>query len=72
MPRGGAVTGAGKGRGMTKVQPKKDFTSSQNGSRKKPTADIEILHTDTLIKEVKAYAADISKFVLVRFGHISV
>lgn len=53
MSRGGAVTGAGKGRGMTKVQPKKDFTSSQNGSRKKPTADIEILHTDTVIKEVE-------------------
>lgn len=53
MSRGGAVTGAGKGRGMTKVQPKKDFTSSQNGSRKKATADIEILHTDTVIKEVE-------------------
>ncbi|KAL2323826.1 hypothetical protein Fmac_022884 [Flemingia macrophylla] len=53
MSRGGAVTGAGRGRGMTKVQPKKDFTSSQNGSRKKPTDEIEILHTDTLIKEVE-------------------
>ncbi|RDY01412.1 Protein EMSY-LIKE 3, partial [Mucuna pruriens] len=53
MSRGGAVTGAGRGRGMTKVQPKKDFTSSKNGSRKKPTDDIEILHTDTLIKEVE-------------------
>ncbi|XP_020203575.1 protein EMSY-LIKE 3 isoform X2 [Cajanus cajan] len=53
MSRGGVVTGAGRGRGMTKVQPKKEFTSSQNGSRKKPTDDIEILHTDTLIKEVE-------------------
>lgn len=52
MSRGGAVTGAGRGRGMTKVKPKKD-TSSRNGSRKKPTDDIEILHTDTLIKEVE-------------------
>ncbi|KAJ1385841.1 ENT domain [Sesbania bispinosa] len=53
MPHGGAVTGAGRGRGMTKVQPKKDFALSQNGSRGKPAGDIEILHTDTLIKEVE-------------------
>ncbi|XP_027364260.1 protein EMSY-LIKE 3 isoform X2 [Abrus precatorius] len=51
--RGGAVTGAGGGSGMMKTQPKKDFTSSQNGSRKKPISDIQILHTDTLIKEVE-------------------
>ncbi|XP_019428770.1 PREDICTED: protein EMSY-LIKE 3-like isoform X1 [Lupinus angustifolius] len=50
---GGAITDAGRGRGITKAQPKKDFTLSQNGSRKKPTGDIEILHTDTLIKEVE-------------------
>lgn len=53
MPHGGAVTGAGRGRGMMKVQPKKDFTLSQKGGRKKATNDIEILHTDTLIKEVE-------------------
>ena len=52
MPHGGAVTGSGRGRGMMKVQPKKDFTLSQKGGRKKATNDIEILHTDTLIKEV--------------------
>ncbi|KAI4334685.1 hypothetical protein L6164_013401 [Bauhinia variegata] len=51
--RGGAITSAGRGRGMTRVQPKKDFPLSQNGSRKKPTGDIEILHTDTLIKEIE-------------------
>ena len=50
--RGGAVTGAGRGRGTPKGQPKKDSTLSQNGGRKKPTGDIEILHTDSLIKEV--------------------
>jgi len=48
----GGVTGAGRGRGMTKVQPKKGSISSQNGSRKKPTDDIQILHTETVIKEV--------------------
>ncbi|XP_068490232.1 protein EMSY-LIKE 3 isoform X3 [Phaseolus vulgaris] len=50
---GGGVTGAGRGRGMTKVQPKKDSISSQNGSKKKPTDDIQILHTDKVIKEVE-------------------
>lgn len=55
MSQGGAVTGAGRGRGMTKAQSKKDLTLSRNGSRKKPTGDIEILHTDTLIKEVRAH-----------------
>ncbi|KAG5005572.1 hypothetical protein AAZX31_10G281200 [Glycine max] len=38
---------------MTKVQPKKDFTLSQKGSRKKAKNYIEILHTETLIKEVE-------------------
>ncbi|KAG5090340.1 hypothetical protein JHK82_049118 [Glycine max] len=32
MPHGGAVTGSGRGRGMMKVQPKKDFTLSQKGA----------------------------------------
>ncbi|KAG4920162.1 hypothetical protein JHK86_048975 [Glycine max] len=32
MPHGGAVTGSGRGRGMMKVQPKKDFTLSQQGA----------------------------------------
>ncbi|KAK7358047.1 hypothetical protein VNO80_17346 [Phaseolus coccineus] len=49
----GGVTGAGRGRGMTKVQPKKDSISSQNGSKKKPADDIQILHTDTVIKEAE-------------------
>jgi len=48
----GGVGGAGRGRGVTKVQPKKDSISSQNGSRKKPTDNIRILHTDAVIKEV--------------------
>ncbi|KAL1343358.1 hypothetical protein AAHE18_09G223500 [Arachis hypogaea] len=53
VSRGGAVTVVGRGRGMTKVL-KKNFISSQtNGSRRKPTSDIELLHTDTLIKEVE-------------------
>lgn len=53
MSRGGAVTGAGRGRGTAKGQSKKEFLPSQNGIGKKASGDIEILHTDTLIKEVE-------------------
>lgn len=52
MPRGGAISGAGRGRGTLKSQSKKDFPPAQNGIGKKALGDIEILHTDTLIKEV--------------------
>lgn len=46
------VPGAGRGRGAAKGQSRKDFLSSQNGLGKKVHDDIQILHTDTLIKEV--------------------
>ena len=53
MTRGGAVPGVGRGRGTTTKGPsKKDLPLQQNGIGKKGMADIEILHTDTLIKEV--------------------
>ena len=48
--RGGAVSGAGRGRGTLKGQAKKELP--QNGIGKKGSGDIELLHTDTLIKEV--------------------
>ncbi|XP_009391874.2 protein EMSY-LIKE 3 isoform X1 [Musa acuminata AAA Group] len=51
--RGDAIPGAGRGRETIKNQPKKDFPTSQNGVSKKNTGDIEILHTETLIKEVE-------------------
>ncbi|XP_077211027.1 protein EMSY-LIKE 3-like isoform X2 [Tasmannia lanceolata] len=53
LGRGSAVPGAGRGRGAPKNQSKKDFPPSQNGIGKKGSDDIEILHTDTLIKEVE-------------------
>ncbi|KAG4198118.1 hypothetical protein ERO13_A05G066764v2 [Gossypium hirsutum] len=53
MACGGGVAGAGRGRGSLKGQAKKDFPLMQNGVGKKVLADIEILHTDTLIKEVE-------------------
>ncbi|XP_065002163.1 protein EMSY-LIKE 3 isoform X2 [Musa acuminata AAA Group] len=50
---GGGIPGAGRGRGSLKSQTKRDFPPSQNGNAKKSTGDIEILHTETLIKEVE-------------------
>ncbi|XP_021728876.1 protein EMSY-LIKE 3-like isoform X1 [Chenopodium quinoa] len=57
--RGGAVAGAGRGRGTLKGQPKKDLLMPQNGIGRKGLGDIELLHTDTLIKEVeKVFSAN--------------
>ncbi|KAK2969549.1 hypothetical protein RJ640_023807 [Escallonia rubra] len=54
MARGGAVTvGGGRGRGASKFQAKKDLVPLQNGIGKRALGDIEILHTDTLVKEVE-------------------
>ena len=47
-----SVPGAGRGRGATKGQPRKDFLPSQNGIGKKMSDEIKILNTDHLIKEV--------------------
>lgn len=44
--------GAGRGRGLTKSQSRKDFPSSHNGIGKKGPDSIQLLNTDTLIKEV--------------------
>ncbi|KDP25135.1 hypothetical protein JCGZ_22670 [Jatropha curcas] len=53
MARGGALAGGGRGRGTMKGHSRKDFPLSQNGIGKKAMGDIEILHTDSLIKEVE-------------------
>ncbi|KAK2379218.1 hypothetical protein P8452_35738 [Trifolium repens] len=45
--------GVGRGRGVPKGQSRKDFLASQNGIGKKAPDDIQILHTDALIKEVE-------------------
>ncbi|KAK7323947.1 hypothetical protein VNO77_27449 [Canavalia gladiata] len=47
------VPGVGRGRGVSKGQSRKDFLSSQNGIGKKTLDDIQILHTDMLVKEVE-------------------
>ncbi|CAK9153895.1 unnamed protein product, partial [Ilex paraguariensis] len=48
-----SVPGAGRGRGVTKGQSRKGIPPSQNGMGKKGSDDIQLLHTDTLIKEVE-------------------
>ncbi|KAE8678841.1 Protein EMSY-LIKE 3 [Hibiscus syriacus] len=53
MGHGGGVVGAGRDRGSIKGQGKKGFPLAQNGVGKKVLGDIEILRTDTLIKEVE-------------------
>ncbi|EYU42240.1 hypothetical protein MIMGU_mgv1a007277mg [Erythranthe guttata] len=51
--------GSGRGRGLTKSQPRKGFPPSQNGVGKQGADDIQLLHTDTLIKEVeRVFSAD--------------
>ncbi|THG10744.1 hypothetical protein TEA_023120 [Camellia sinensis var. sinensis] len=50
--RDGGPTG-GKGRGVMKGQPRKDFPPLQNGIGKKGSDEIQLLHTDNLIKEVE-------------------
>ncbi|XP_028553249.1 protein EMSY-LIKE 3 isoform X2 [Dendrobium catenatum] len=51
--RGGTTPAAGRGRGFLKNQPRKDFPPTQNGVKKKNLDEIEILNTETLIKEVE-------------------
>lgn len=53
LGRGVALPNAGRGRGTIKTQSKKEFPPSQNGTGKKNSNDIEILHTETLLKEVE-------------------
>lgn len=52
LARVGFIPGAGRGRGSIKGQSKKEFLPSQNGIGKKVSDDLELLNTDTLVKEV--------------------
>ncbi|KAI3414758.1 ENT domain-containing protein [Psidium guajava] len=51
--KGGAITGLGRGRGTMKGQTRKDLPSLQSGMARKALGDIEIFHTDSLVKEVE-------------------
>ncbi|KAL8260928.1 hypothetical protein R6Q59_024977 [Mikania micrantha] len=50
--RVGTNSGTGRGRVVTKGQSKKEVPPKENGMAKKPLNSIEILHTDTLVKEL--------------------
>lgn len=52
LNHGGVTPGAGRGRGPIKPQSKKEIHLSQNGVGKKMPDDLELLNTDTLVKEV--------------------
>ncbi|CAK9149725.1 unnamed protein product [Ilex paraguariensis] len=61
-----SIPAAGRGRGVSKGQSRKDFPPSQNGIGKKGSDEIQLLHTDTLLKEVmesNLVDASISKFL---------
>lgn len=47
------VPGTGRGRGLPKVQSKKEYPSLPNDLRKKGLNDLQLLHTDSLLKEVR-------------------
>ncbi|KAF8041040.1 hypothetical protein BT93_B3076 [Corymbia citriodora subsp. variegata] len=51
--KGGAITGHGRGKGTTKGQTQKNIPSMQSGVGRKDLGDIELLNTDSLIKEVE-------------------
>ncbi|KAL6273097.1 hypothetical protein ACE6H2_023789 [Prunus campanulata] len=53
LNHGGVTPGAGRGRGSIKPQSKKEIHPSQNGVGKKMPDDLELLNTDTLVKEVE-------------------
>ncbi|OVA11194.1 EMSY N-terminal [Macleaya cordata] len=53
MDGDGAVPGAGRGREAPRSQPKKDLPQSQNCIGKKSLGDLEMLQTETVIKEVE-------------------
>ncbi|XP_051124452.1 protein EMSY-LIKE 3-like [Andrographis paniculata] len=53
LGRDNIAPGPGRGRGLPKGHSRKDFPPSQNGLGKKGPDDIQLLHTETLIKEVE-------------------
>ncbi|KAG8049539.1 hypothetical protein GUJ93_ZPchr0009g415 [Zizania palustris] len=53
LSRAGPTPASARGRGFSKNAPRKDFPASQNGVGKRSSDDIDILHTESLIKEVE-------------------
>ncbi|KAK7278827.1 hypothetical protein RJT34_23865 [Clitoria ternatea] len=51
--RGGDTLGAGRGRGHPRFQARQEFHAPQNGIGRRVLDDIELLNTDSLVKEVE-------------------
>ncbi|XP_062166125.1 protein EMSY-LIKE 1-like isoform X3 [Alnus glutinosa] len=49
----GVISGVGRGRGSIRGQSKKELLPSQNGIGRKVSDDLELLNTDSLVKEVE-------------------
>lgn len=62
--RGVSTPGTGRGRGFQKNIPKKEFPRSQNGVGKRSSDDIDILHTESLIKEVSSKGISPSSLII--------
>ena len=56
---GGFAPGAGRGRGRSMSQYRKEISPSQNSVGKKVMDDIELLNTEVLVKEVCVYVLEI-------------
>jgi hypothetical protein len=68
------MPGSGRGRGLPKNMSRKDFPPPQNGVGKRSSDDIDILHTESLIKEVEClllqWTADLVHFISLLFCYI--
>ncbi|KAF9680703.1 hypothetical protein SADUNF_Sadunf06G0149100 [Salix dunnii] len=53
MSHGGLISSSVRGRGSTKDQSKKEFPRTQNGIARKLSDNIELLNTESLVKEVE-------------------
>lgn len=54
---GGDTLGVGRGRGQPKFQARKELIRPQNGIGNRVSDDIELLNTETLVKEVEIWHA---------------
>jgi hypothetical protein len=63
--RGMSTPGTGRGRGSQKNMSRKDFQRSQNGVGKRSSDDIDILHTESLIKEVSIEESLLASLIII-------
>lgn len=68
MSHGGLISSSVRGRGSTKDQSKKEFLRTQNGIARKLSDNIELLNTESLVKEVGEIAWNLLHLL---FGNIT-